>query len=505
MEQQLSVLDRRNRLFVKIIWVMLALGIVTDLAIGLDLSMILMLAIVGSAMSGVATLLTYKRIGRGFIKYLIAIITTVIIAMLILSDPNPIISTYFLVYVNLALITLYMEYKPIILTGVLGAGLTTYLYFDPVLQQKLFPGESLIYLYLYLIFATAALAFSATFSQRLQRQVVDEQKEALAAKELSESLLHKMKSSIDILTAFGESQRETVRSTGEISREVTATYSEMSSSIEKQSSNIVNMNETTHAIESTVGTLLKGTALLESLSLDNASLTDENREQMSVLVKEMESVSIIIAQTVLMMQELSKQNEHVSEIVDMIGQISDQTHLLALNAAIEAARAGEHGKGFAVVSGEVRKLADHSRAAANEISERLTAIRGQINAVHQGVENGKEAVSLSRGASIRVQQLTDQIYENTELVKEYAVSAQSSAKQLHVKYTAMADDISMIAAMTEQNTASVEEVQASMFTQDDRIKVMVDDYAKLDKLLDELKRMTEQKSAVTFDKGEIKL
>lgn len=490
MKRELSVLDRRNRLFVKIIWTMLALGVATDLALGIEMKLILLLAVVGAVMSGIATIMTYMGIMRDWIKYLIPLITTVIIGLLIISDPNPIVSTYFLIYVGLALITLYMDYKPILITGVLSAALTTYIYMDDALREKLFPGESLILLYLYIAFATAALAFSAIFSQRLQRQVVEEQREALASKELAEALLSKLKSSIHVLTEFGESQKETVRSTSEISREVTATFSEMSAAIEQQTNNIMNINDTTGTIEQSVDKLLDGTSLLERYSTHNAELTEQNTEQTELLVKEMERVSTIIEHTVLKMRELSEQNEHVSEIVHTIGQISEQTNLLALNAAIEAARAGEHGKGFAVVSGEVRKLADHARSAANEISEKLSTIGEQINTVHTGVESGQAAVAISRDASLKVQQLTAQINDNSELVKSHSLSARGSAQHLQEQYKAMAEDINLIAATTLQNMNAVEEVQASMETQDGKINVMVYDYIKLEQLLSELKTLT---------------
>ena len=68
-------------------------------------------------------------------------------------------------------------------------------------------------------------------------------------------------------------------------------------------------------------------------------------------------------------QELARSSEPITAFIDLIKQISSQTNLLALNAAIEAARAGEHGRGFAVVAEEVRRLADSSAAAAEDVAK----------------------------------------------------------------------------------------------------------------------------------------
>lgn len=492
MKRELTELDKRNRLLIKIIWGLLALGVATDLAIGLSMEIVLLLAGVGTFLCGVATFMTYRGIFTKYVKYVVPFIFTTIVALLILSDPNPIVSTYFLVYVNLTIITLYADYKPIILTGILGAALSAYIFFDPVLQPILFPNESLVYLFLYLTFATVTLSFAAGFSGKLQRQVMDRQLEAIASKELAEALLAKLNSSIEILTEFSSNQQTNVRSTGEISKDVTATFSEMTVAIEKQTDTIVTISDSSQEINSSVKLLLDGTDLLQQYSNENADLTVKNREQMITLSAEVESVRSIIMHTVEMMIELNERNDRVSSIVDTISSLAEQTNLLALNAAIEAARAGEHGRGFAVVSGEVRKLADHSRQAANEINEILTGIRSQIGAVHAQVEHGHTAVTTSSNVSHQVQGLIEQINENTKLVKKHSEIVGGSANDLHHRYAIMSNEMLNIAAMTEQNMASVEEVHASMETQDTKIHTIVEEYAQLDQLLTELRQTSEK-------------
>ncbi|OAB27507.1 hypothetical protein PMSM_24860 [Paenibacillus macquariensis subsp. macquariensis] len=263
----------------------------------------------------------------------------------------------------------------------------------------------------------------------------------------------------------------------------------MAVAIERQTGNVMNVSETTHIIKDDVKELLDGTTQLHQYSVDNAALTEQSSTQMEVLSSGVESVRQIIVHTVEIMELLNKENERVSSIVGTISDISEQTNLLALNAAIEAARAGEHGQGFAVVSNEVRKLASRSRNAANEIDGILSGIRKQINAVDTQVQRGQSVVTASSGVSIDVQQLIQRINENADRVKVHSNIVGSSANRLHGRQIGISDDITNIAATTQQNMAAVEEVYGSMETQDHKIGTIVKDYEKLDQLISDLKQL----------------
>lgn len=105
-------------------------------------------------------------------------------------------------------------------------------------------------------------------------------------------------------------------------------------------------------------------------------------QEMAASSEEVASVSQTVASVALNAQQ---QVKATGDALEFIRRVSKQTNLLGLNAAIEAARAGEQGKGFSVVAGEVRKLADESNRSANEINELLTKFQGTMEQITKGV------------------------------------------------------------------------------------------------------------------------
>ena len=133
------------------------------------------------------------------------------------------------------------------------------------------------------------------------------------------------------------------------------------------------------------------TATVEELAAAAGTIADNARsvavaaDQTAETMRDMqESVDAISGRTM----SLGERSKKISEILELIIEISEQTNLLALNAAIEAARAGEAGKGFAVVAAEVRKLAERSMDATESIRAIVSTVREETEATIQATERG---------------------------------------------------------------------------------------------------------------------
>jgi methyl-accepting chemotaxis protein len=179
----------------------------------------------------------------------------------------------------------------------------------------------------------------------------------------------------------------------------------------------------------------------------------------------------------------------IHEIVATINQISEQTNLLALNAAIEAARAGEHGKGFAVVSSEIRKLAETSQQSTEQIADILGKIQVLTNQAAEQVAQGHQTVAESERAAKLVADVMVSLSNDSATVKEQAIHVQACAEDMHSKYRSTAGKITEIAQATETNMAAIEDMAASRTTQDARVSEIKESYLQLDSLAAELKRM----------------
>ncbi|TCO78729.1 methyl-accepting chemotaxis protein [Marinisporobacter balticus] len=180
--------------------------------------------------------------------------------------------------------------------------------------------------------------------------------------------------------------------------------------------------------------------------------------------------------------ELDSKTKYIGGILDTIASIAEQTNLLALNASIEAARAGEHGKGFAVVADEIRKLAEGSREAADEIKEIVINIQNDSNNTVQAMGEVKERSREQAYAVNEVNVSFDTISKSIDHIAGKIESISEYVNELNKDKDAIVGAIENISAVSEETAAASEEVSASMQQQSMAVEEVANASNKLNDL-----------------------
>jgi methyl-accepting chemotaxis protein len=142
----------------------------------------------------------------------------------------------------------------------------------------------------------------------------------------------------------------------------------------------------------TIGEISQNAENAAGASRESADNADKGGTVMQAASTTMEKIASSANTVSERMSSLAQRSEEIGKVVSVIQEISEQTNLLALNAAIEAARAGEHGRGFAVVAGEVRRLAERTKSATEEIAGTIHSIQEETRATQEMMQESQEAV-----------------------------------------------------------------------------------------------------------------
>jgi methyl-accepting chemotaxis protein len=263
---------------------------------------------------------------------------------------------------------------------------------------------------------------------------------------------------------FSAMSEELAASSGEISTamvKIAASAEQQVSGMERADALLVSLREIAEANA-------RATGRVGELGDRIQELAARHRADVAAAGQTLLDVREVVRASAAQVQELARFSEPITAFIDLIKQISSQTNLLALNAAIEAARAGEHGRGFAVVAEEVRRLADSSAAAAEDVAKTVRHIRHQVQQVAGTMEVGSSKVQgiegVATAAARALEEITravGEVHDAAEAVAREVAANQAIVEQLGQRTREVSQSAGEHASASEQVTAAAEQQTAS--------------------------------------------
>ncbi len=316
----------------------------------------------------------------------------------------------------------------------------------------------------------ALVGFAVVFAARMVRPLclVTRGVDAIAGGDLTQRLSIRRRDEIGCLASAIDQMTQSLAELIEQVKEAADQVASGSGQIADMSNQMVmgmqsqteSTAEVSSAIEQMSASVIE-TARKATEASDEADTAGKRaREGGGIVAQTVESIRMIadvVTDSAGAIRQVGERGEQIGQVINVINEIADQTNLLALNAAIEAARAGEHGRGFAVVADEVRRLAERSTKATEEVAKSISAIqavtRDAVSRVSAGTERVEQGVKLAESAGQALDTIVTGSQSVTLMIRAIAAATeqQSSATDL------MARSIESIDAITQQSSGGVVE------------------------------------------------
>jgi methyl-accepting chemotaxis protein len=239
--------------------------------------------------------------------------------------------------------------------------------------------------------------------------------------------------------------------------EISTRSVQTASNAHTQSSKTNQIASATQEMTATIGEISHNAENAAGASRISAETANQGGAVMQAAAVTMEKIAAATSTVSEKMTSLARRSEEIGKVVSVIQEISEQTNLLALNAAIEAARAGEHGRGFAVVAGEVRRLAERTKGATEEIAGTIRSIQEETRETLQVMQDSRTAVETGMDETSNARKSLEAIIKSSQQVEHQIDLIATAATQQNAASGEISESVGQISQLSVENAQGAEE------------------------------------------------
>ena len=292
-------------------------------------------------------------------------------------------------------------------------------------------------------------------------EIGDMANELIDMKNALHDIVRSIQSEADGLSKESEALSGSVQSQMQVSESIAHTITEVAADATHNNDSIGEISTAIEQVSARTQEMSASGAYVTQTADDAVADAKGGMKYIHELVQQNETVADSMTEISRVSEQLVTGSDAIKNVVTTIREIAGQTNLLALNAAIEAARAGEAGRGFAVVAEEVRKLAEQSSAATNEIEQTIGRMIESIQVAAGAISNAEEKVDASKEVTVETEKSFNSIQKRLEDVRASITQISKAVDETAGDMQAVVGNVQSIGTVAEKTGANAENVAAA--------------------------------------------
>ena len=292
-------------------------------------------------------------------------------------------------------------------------------------------------------------------------EIGDMANELLDMKDALHHIVRSIQTEADNLSNASSDLSNSVQSQMQVSESIAHTITDVASDAVHNNTSIGEISSAIEQVSARTQEMSASGTRANQTASDAVDDANQGMKYIHQLVQQNDTVSNAMTEISRVSENLVTSSDAIKNVVTTIREIAGQTNLLALNAAIEAARAGEAGRGFAVVAEEVRKLAEQSSAATNEIEQTITQMIESIQVAAGAIESAEEKVTASKEVTVETEKSFDSIQKRLDEVRSSIEHISQAVDHTANDMQDVVGNVQSISTVAEKTGANAETVAAA--------------------------------------------